>query len=232
MTVSIRRMSLGTGDYESVAELNFRARADRVAASEVKEACTKIARGGAAGIGDRVITRENNRGLSAGRSWVKNGDAWTVRAIGRDGTITVQRENGRSKVVLPAAYVRSHLELGYAATAYCAQGRTVDTAHALVSHTTTREVLYVSMTRGRNNNTIYVDTRTDPDVDTAHDTPERVSVEQELRGVLDARSPGRSAHTIIDDQVLDATVRHQQRYERMCGGTDLGFSWTVNAAVS
>ena len=36
-----------------------------------------------------------------------------------------------------------HLELAYASTAHRAQGRTVDTAHALVSPTTTREVLYV-----------------------------------------------------------------------------------------
>ena len=57
--------------------------------------------------------------------------------------MTVQRANGGGVVVLPAAYVAEHLELAYASSAHRAQGRTVDTAHALVSPTTTREVLYV-----------------------------------------------------------------------------------------
>ena len=146
------------GDLETVAELNLRARADRVRAGEVTEACIEVAGGGTAGVGDRIITRENNRRLSTGHRWVKNGDTWVVRAVGGDGSMRVRRENGRGEVTLPAAYVRHHVELGYAATAYRAQGRTVDTAHAIVGATTTREVLYVAATRGREANTIYVDT--------------------------------------------------------------------------
>ena len=42
------------------------------------------------------------------------------------------------------------------------------TAHALVSPTTTREVLYVSATRGREENRLYVDTCFDPDPLTSH----------------------------------------------------------------
>ncbi len=49
-----------------------------------------------------------------------------------------------------------------------AQGRTVDTAHAYITATTTREVLYVAATRGRDSNRLYVDTAYDPDPDTAH----------------------------------------------------------------
>ena len=71
-------------------------------------------------------------------------------------------------MVLPADYVREHVELAYATTAYRAQGRTVATAHALVSPTTTREVLYVSATRGREANRLYVDTCFDPDPPTSH----------------------------------------------------------------
>ncbi len=62
--------------------------------------------------------------------------------------MTVHEVEGRGAVLLPASYVREHVELAYASTAHRAQGRTVDTAHALVSPTTTREVLYVSATRG------------------------------------------------------------------------------------
>jgi conjugative relaxase-like TrwC/TraI family protein len=189
------------GDLESVAELNLRARADRVAAGDVKDAGIEIAGGCVAGVGDRVITRENNRRLIAGRGWVKNGDIWTVSKIGRDGSMTVQRENGHGKVMLPATYVRNHVELGYAATAFRAQGRTVDTTHALVGHTTTREVLYVSATRGREANTIYVDTCVDPDAETNHDARMHVSADQILRTVLDKRGCGVSAHETIDEEI-------------------------------
>ena len=74
---------------------------------------------------------------------MRNGDRWVVTATDHDGSMTVQRAIGAGMVVLPAAYVSEHVELAYASSAHRAQGRTVDTAHALVSPTTTREVLYV-----------------------------------------------------------------------------------------
>ena len=80
----------------------------------------------------------------------------------------MRRLDGQGEVALPANYVREHVELAYATTAYRAQGRTVATAHALVSPTTTREVLYVSATRGREENRLYVDTCFDPDPPTSH----------------------------------------------------------------
>ncbi|WP_171468062.1 helicase C-terminal domain-containing protein [Cellulosimicrobium sp. 72-3] len=58
--------------------------------------------------------------------------------------------------MLPAAYVAEHVDLGYAVTAYRAQGMTVDPAHVVVAASSTRENLYVSMTRGRHANTAYV----------------------------------------------------------------------------
>lgn len=46
--------------------------------------------------------------------------------------------------------------LGYAVTSHRAQGITTDTAHILVDASTTRENLYVAMTRGREANHVYV----------------------------------------------------------------------------
>ena len=87
--------------------------------------------------------------------------------------------------MLPAHYVAEHVELAYATTAHRAQGRTVDTAHAIVSPTTTREVLYVSATRGRDSNRLYVDTAYDPDPATSHDgVAEPQTARQVLAGVL------------------------------------------------
>ena len=45
--------------------------------------------------------------------------------------------------------------LGYAATVHSAQGVTADTCHAILGENTTRAMLYVAMTRGRDTNTAY-----------------------------------------------------------------------------
>ena len=58
--------------------------------------------------------------------------------------------------------------LGYAVTAHRAQGTTTDTAHILVDASTTRENLYVAMTRGREANHVYVATDKPDD---SHDGP-------------------------------------------------------------
>jgi ATP-dependent exoDNAse (exonuclease V) alpha subunit len=140
-TVSGQTSLMIAGDLGTVSELNARARADRIATGAVTESGLALAGGASAGVGDLVVTRQNDRRLSAGRRWVRNGDRWVVTATDQAGAMTVQRANGGGVVVLPAAYVAEHVELAYASSAHRAQGRTVDTAHALVSATTTREAL-------------------------------------------------------------------------------------------
>ena len=115
------------------------------------------------------FTRQNNRLLTTGKSWVKNGDRFVVTATNPDGSMAVRRVSGGAEVMLPADYVAEHVELAYATTSYRSQGRTVDTTHSLVSPTTTREVLYVAATAWRESNMIYVDTSFDPDPATGHD---------------------------------------------------------------
>ena len=66
-----------------VADLNRRARAHRLnhspAASEVR-----LADGNQASAGDVIITRSNDRRLRlTATDWVKNGDRWTITAIGQ-----------------------------------------------------------------------------------------------------------------------------------------------------
>ena len=155
-------------DTATVAELNRRARQDRVDAGEVLADGVALAGGQVAGVGDVVVTRENNRLLGTAKSWVKNGDRWTVTAANEDGSMALRRLNGNGEVTLPADYVAHHVELAYATTAHRAQGCTVQTAHAFVSPTTTREALYVAATRGREVNRLYVDTAYDPDPATSH----------------------------------------------------------------
>ncbi len=74
--------------------------------------------------------------------------------------------------------------LGYAITAHRAQGITVDASHVVVSESTTRENLYVAMTRGRDHNHAYVITS---DADDNHGTPDGHDVptaREVLTGVL------------------------------------------------
>ena len=62
----------------------------------------------------------------------------------------------RGQRVLPAAYVRDHVELAYASTVYGAQGTTTDAAHLLVGEHTGAAAAYVAMTRGREHNTAHL----------------------------------------------------------------------------
>ena len=145
------------GDTDTVRALNHRAHTDLVTSGRVTPGGARLHDGLEAGVGDRVVTRRNDRRLLVGPRWVKNGDTFTVTHRHDDGALTVQRTNGGPSVTLPAPYVWEHVELAYATTAFRAQGSTVDTAHAIVTGPgMTREVLYVMLTRAREANTAYV----------------------------------------------------------------------------
>jgi hypothetical protein len=185
-------------DLGTVSELNARAQADRIAAGVVSGDGVTVSGGATAGVGDQVVTRQNNRRLSTGKQWVRNGDQWRVTGSHDDGSLTLQRRNGTGKVHVPADYVREHVELAYASTAHRAQGRTVDTAHAMVGPATTREVLYVSATRGKEANRLYVDTHFDPDPQTSHDEAVEAKTAREiLVGVLRNEGAETAAHEAI-----------------------------------
>ncbi|WP_435061080.1 MobF family relaxase [Amycolatopsis thermoflava] len=193
---------LVTETHETVTALNARARADRIIDGTVNPT-REIALhdGTAVSAGDLVITRENDRRLRNGRRWVRNGDRWTVTDIRDDGSVNVRPASRRfgGGIVLPAGYVAEHLDLGYAITAHRAQGVTTDTAHVVVTATTTRENFYVAMTRGAQGNHAYVavdrpdDAHTEPHPGDNPDTTAR-SV---LYGVLQHVGAELSAHETI-----------------------------------
>lgn len=149
-------------DAATVALLGRRAWEDRAEFGLVEAAGVLLHDGNTAGLGDEIVTRENNRRLTVGRdNWVKNGDRWQVVRAFDDGSLAVRRSDRDGglggSVLLPASYVEVNVELGYATTVHRAQGMTVDTAHALIDPTTaTRELLYVAMTRGATANHVYV----------------------------------------------------------------------------
>lgn len=190
---------------QSVTALNQRARADRIIDGTVNpERELPLHDGAAVCAGDLVITRRNDRRLRSGNSWVRNGDRWTVTKLREDGSVTIRPAGRRfgGSIVLPAAYVAEHVDLGYAVTAHRAQGVTTDTSHVVVTSTTTRENLYVAMTRGREANHAYVAIdRPDDDHAQAHpgDNPD-TTARSVLLGVLQHIGAEPSAHQAITSE--------------------------------
>ncbi|ADB73516.1 MobF family relaxase [Geodermatophilus obscurus] len=150
---------------EVVARLNERARADRLVHSPGPPGPEVVlADGTRAGAGDAVITRRNDRTLPLGASdWVKNGDRFTVHAVGGDGALAVVHTGTKRRLTLPAAYVGEHVRLGYAATVHGAQGVTADTCHTVLTGAESRQLLYVALSRGRSANHLYLSTVGDGD---------------------------------------------------------------------
>lgn len=202
-------------DAETVADLNARARAHRVAVGEVAGDGVKTSSGTTIGVGDVIVTRHNQRALVTGRSWVKNGDDWVVQAIDRDGTMRVARSDGGATALLPRDYVKEHVELGYASTAHRAQGRTVDTGHAYVNPATVREPLYVMATRGRESNRLYVDTTYEPDMATSHEEPAEVGPLEVLQSAITSSGSDLSATEArtVEEAAASASWRLQAQGE-------------------
>lgn len=198
--------------HDLVTELNNRARLDLIQDGTVRgPGEIALHDGTAASVGDTVITRRNDRRLRGRSGWVRNGDRWTITRLREDGSVQVRPAGHRfgGGIVLPADYVAEHVELGYAVTAHRAQGVTVDTAHTVVTATTTRENFYVAMTRGRDANHAYVATDRP---DEAHSIPhpadnEEATSRSVLYGVLQHVGAELSAHeTITAEQERYANI--------------------------
>lgn len=145
---------------ETVGKLNDLAQAHAMERGHVhpEHGSVRLHNEARAHVGDVVVTRQNARRLTVnrGQDFVKNGDLWRVSQVHDNGAMTVQHLEHGGKVTLPAAYAAQNVELGYAATIHRAQGATVDTAHALVDSSTDRAGAYVALTRGREENRLYV----------------------------------------------------------------------------
>ncbi|BDX31552.1 hypothetical protein TUM20985_20990 [Mycobacterium antarcticum] len=147
--------------------LNARARIDRLAADP--EAATKptvvLADQLLASVGDTIRTRKNNRRITIGRTdFVRNGYRYTITEVLPAGAVKARHVRSGLVVTLPAAYIAEHVTLGYAATIDSAQGLTAGgrttrgTCHIVGSDTMTRQHLYVAMTRGTDENHLYLST--------------------------------------------------------------------------
>ncbi|BCW58537.1 MobF family relaxase [Arthrobacter sp. StoSoilB20] len=216
-------------DNETVRMLNERAQADRVSLGDVDAELTVVLRDGLrAGRGDIVIARRNDRSIRDDRGeFLRNGTLLEVTGVDRrHGAVNAIHKDTGAALLLPSSYVESSLELGYATTAHRSQGLTVDTGHTVVTPgRLTRELLYVSMTRGRHSNTAYV-SENDPDVDEILDPSTRSSWRVILGEVLAAEGAERTAHEVRDfeRQHADSLERLSCEYDylaQIAAGLDL-----------
>ena len=157
----------------TVHELNRRARA-LMAQAGLLGGPTLNAHGRDFQAGDRVVCLKNRSRLR-----VLNGDLATVTAIDTDRrTVTIRLDREGRSVRLPHWYLDDgQLDWGYALTGHKAQGATARRAHTVAGDGVDREWIYVTMSRGREANTIYL---TEPEMSQeecehlAHQHPDRL----------------------------------------------------------
>lgn len=171
-----------------------------------------------AGVGDTVITRENNRTLRTrgGRRrnmFVRNGDLWTVTAVDRSGALVVRSKEHHGTITLPASYVRKNAELGYAATVHRNQGVTVDVARSTIGSSTDRAALYVQTTRGRLQNHLYVPIEPGVTIDTEGTHLSELGT-PDSRSVLTRALANDHGHIAALTVIRDAT-EHAQSPDRL-----------------
>jgi hypothetical protein len=154
-----RQTLLLAGTNEEAARLAHLVRDRRIERGQIDGRREVMLRdGNPAGTGDLVRARLNTTINAAGRR-LTNRD--TLRLTGfagrsRDRVAFAQRQTGPGQwsapFGVPVSYLERHAELGYAGNVYTSQGMTVDTGLLVASEAMTLEMLYVGLTRGRQEN--------------------------------------------------------------------------------
>ncbi len=146
------------GSNAEAAELSRRVQARLTQMGTVGHPQAALSDGNQAGVGDLVRARLNTE-IDAGGRKLTNRDTLKITALRRpDAEVRRQRQDGTwtGPFRVPRSYLARSAELGYGGNVHVAQGRTVDTAHLLVTESLSRQALYVGMTRGRESNTAHV----------------------------------------------------------------------------
>jgi TrwC relaxase/AAA domain len=185
------------GSNAEAAELSRRVQARLAQLGTVGPPAAALADGNQAGVGDLVRARLNTE-IDAGGRALTNRDTLKVSGFfGPDAEVRRQRPDGSwtGPFRVPRSYLARSAELAYAGNVHVAQGRTVDTAHLLVTGTLSRHALYVGMTRGRQANTAHV--VTGPTAPPGHPPCPQATAESLLNDVLQRDADEASATEAI-----------------------------------
>jgi flagellar biosynthesis GTPase FlhF len=146
------------GSNAEAADLAHRVQAKLTQLGTIGPPQAALSDGNHAGIGDLIRARLNTTIDAASRP-LSNRDTLQITAFrGPHAEVRRQRLDGTwtDPFRVPRAYLAASAELAYAGNVHVAQGRTVDTAHLLVTNSLSQQALYVGMTRGRQANTAHV----------------------------------------------------------------------------
>ena len=146
------------GSNAEAAELSRRVQARLLQLGTVGPPQAALSDGNQAGVGDLIRARLNIKIDAAGRKLTNRDTLKIIGLRGPEAEVRRQREDGTwtGPFRVPRSYLAHDAELGYGGNVHVAQGRTVDTAHLLVTDSLSRQALYVGMTRGRQANTAHV----------------------------------------------------------------------------
>jgi conjugative relaxase-like TrwC/TraI family protein len=210
---------------EMVDALNLRIHLERIDPDAPK---MTVARGQQVAVGDVIISRRNDPNIEIRPgsrnaelpSSVRNGNRWRVAIIDTDNNrIAAERLDDKARTVFDHDYFREHVSLGYAVTVHSAQGVTADASLAVLSNTTSRNLLYVAMTRGRHANHAHIYERSTEASEFSHHEPTGTHIAQRgdnreaatlLHNILANDEPAITAHdyaTHTPDEALPDRVR-------------------------
>ena len=183
------------------------------------------ARGHRIGVGDVILTRLNDATIEVRdradvtqrlpEAPVRNGQRWQVLKVDdtpENPRIAARRLGDGAVAVLEGDYLRQHVQLGHAVTVHSAQGVTAERCRAVIGDTTTRNLAYVAMTRGRDTNEVYLYERTITEADHHRDHPASdetgvhvaqrggaVQAARMMRQIVGRDEPARTAHRTAAD---------------------------------
>lgn len=210
---------------EMVDSLNLRIHRERV---HPDTPTVTVARGQQVVVGDVIISRRNDPTIAFHHSTpnaeslpsVRNGNRWRVAGIDtKRNLVGAERLDDGARVLFNSDYFREHVSLGYAVTVHSTQGVTADASLAVLSNTTSRNLLYVAMTRGRHANHAHIYERATEASEFSHELPIGTHVAQRadsheaaalLRGILTNDEPVITAHGYAKhtaEEALPARVR-------------------------
>lgn len=217
---------------DAAARMCSELRAELVALGRVEPGGVVLGKdGNTAGVGDLIQARKLDWsliGYQGNTAAPINRRSYRVLERHDDGSLVVApvtgREDGREqlgdRLTLPRDYVAEHVALGYASTVHAAQGRTVDTCHAIPDTHTDARGLYVAMTRGRDGNTVYPVTRDLPDGADAATRADEAAVITDGVAVEEANTERRSALNVLlgalrrtEDEQQTTALRQQETAE-------------------
>lgn len=147
--------------------------------------------------GDRVLCQRNRTRLG-----VVNGDLATVTSADPSRrTLTIRLDRNGETRTIPAWYLdEGYIDYGYAVTGHKAQGATARVAHCVAEPGVDREWIYVTMSRGRQANILYLaDTSAlDHEHDNDCDHLSHQTHSQPLHGLMSSLNRRGAQHAAID----------------------------------